>query len=124
VSLSIRILLRSLLNILLVWALSVYLPQYVLVSGGLRAFVTIGALLTLLHLFVQPFLSLATLPLRFFLSFLAFLLVNGAFVWLAVTVASLMKPAIAFAVLGGFVGWMVVILLTGIANWIMRMILR
>jgi putative membrane protein len=124
-SLPLRIALRSILTVTLVWALATYLPQYISITGGLAAFVIIGALLTLMNLLVRPLLDLALIPLRLFASLLAFLIVNGVFVWLTVWMAARMQPdLVTLHIVGGILGWAIVILLIGIANWLLKMILK
>ena len=124
-SLPLRITLRAILNVVLVWAMATYLPQYVAVGGGIAGLVIIGALFTLLNLIVRPILDLVTLPLKLLATLLAFLIVNGAFVWLTERAALLMDPSlVTFRIQGGFVGWVVVILAVGLANWLLKLLVR
>jgi uncharacterized membrane protein YvlD (DUF360 family) len=123
-SLPVRILLRFVLTILLVWALSTYVPQYFLVKGGLPAYVVIASLLTLLNLIVRPLLDLAALPVRLVAHLLALILVNGLFLWIALRIAGWMDPAIVRLSIGsGIVGWIVAMILLGTGNWLLRLAL-
>ena len=125
VSLPVQVLLRFLLTALLVWALSEYLSEYVFISGGFVAYMTIGALLTLMNLLVRPLLKLITLPLKLVATILAIILVNGVFLWITYQIVLLMDPNIAmFEILGGVGGWIVVALILGIANWLMKLVLK
>ena len=124
-SVPVQILLRFLLTVALVWALSEYLSEYVFISGGFVAYITIGALLTLMNLLVRPLLKLITLPLRLVATILAIILVNGIFLWITYHIVLLMDPNIAmFEILGGIGGWIVVALILGIANWLMKLVLK
>ena len=124
-SLPVQVLLRFLLTALLVWALSEYLSEYVFISGGFVAYMTIGALLTLMNLLVRPLLKLITLPLKLVATILAIILVNGVFLWITYQIVLLMDPNIAmFEILGGVGGWIVVALILGIANWLMKLVLK
>jgi putative membrane protein len=120
-----RILLRFVLTILLVWAMAKYLDQYFFVTGGLKAWVVIAALITLMNLFVRPILNVVTLPLRFFATMLAVILVNAVFLWLTVGIVKQMDPTMVLLdIQGGIGGWLVVALVLGFANWLMKMIIK
>ncbi|MEK7218578.1 MAG: phage holin family protein [Patescibacteria group bacterium] len=124
-SLPLRLTLRFALNVALVWALAAFVPQAFALGGGFPASVIIGALLTLMNLVVRPFLDVATLPLKLVATILAFILVNGAFVWLTAWIIQRMDPALgSLQVQGGLPGWLSVILVFGIGNWLMKMLLR
>ena len=80
-SLPARILLRALLNCVLVWVLAKYFFAYFEISGGLTAYVTVGSLLTLMNIFIRPFLEIVTAPIKFFFaSMIAIIIVNGVFI--------------------------------------------
>src|SRR3989338_6700450 len=121
-SLPVQVLLRFLLTVALVWALSEYLTEYVFISGGFVAYIVIGALLTLMNIIVRPLLKLITLPLKLVATILAIILVNGVFLWITYQLILLMDPNIAmFEILGGIGGWIVVALILGIANWLVKL---
>ena len=124
-SLPLQVLLRFLLTVALVWAMGEYLTEYVFISGGFVAYIVIGALLTLMNIIVRPLLKLITLPLKLVATILAIILVNGVFLWITYQLVLLMDPNIAmFEILGGIGGWIVVALILGIANWLMKLVLR
>lgn len=124
-SLPLRIALRALLTVLLVWGLTLYLADYFFVQGGWPGYVIIGALLTLENLLVRPLLDLATMPLKLLATLVAFILVNGVFLWLTVTIASMMDPTlVALQIGGGIGGWIVVMIVLGTANWLMKISLK
>lgn len=120
-----RLLLRFLLTIALVWVLMTRLPQYFALTGGLPAAVAIGALITLLNLFVRPILDIVILPVRILAHLLAFIVVNGVFLWVLTRIAALMDPAVlTLGIKGGIWGWLVVALILGAANWLLRELLH
>ncbi len=120
-----RLALRALLTMALVWLMAKYLPQYLSISGGIAAIIVTGALLTLLNLFVRPLLNIITFPLKLFATIIAIILANAAFLWIVMWVTDRLDPTlIQFDVRGGIVGWVVVSLLLGLMNWILKEILH
>jgi len=124
-SLPLKITIKAILNVTLVWAMATYLDQYFALTGGWRAIVIVGALLTLLNLLVRPILAVLTLPLKIFATILAVIVVNGIFVWLVHLLVLKMDPAIVgLEIFGGVWGWIVVAAAIGFANWVMKEIIR
>ena len=120
-----RILLRLFLTVALVWVLPTLLPQYIQIGGGLFAYILIGITITLLNILIRPILYILTLPLKLFVTILAIILVNGVFLWLLTWLIGMMDPSmVSLAITGGIVGWIVVSLVLGLANWVMKEILR
>lgn len=116
-SLPMRILFNAILTVLLVWAMDALMPQYFDVVGGWAAFVIVGCLVTLLNMIARPILHVLTFPLKLFATILALILSNAAFVWLVVRITSQMDPSLVrLTIAEGFVSWMVVALVLGIAN--------
>ena len=124
-SLPVRLTLRFVLTILLVWGMNIVIDEYMFVGGGWVGYAVIGALLTLLNLFVRPMLDLVTLPLKFLATLLAIILVNAMFLWIVQEISVLFDPNIvSLTMTGGFGGWVVVSLVLGFANWLMKELLR
>ncbi|MFH1444532.1 MAG: phage holin family protein [Candidatus Peregrinibacteria bacterium] len=124
-SLPLKITMKAILNVALVWVMATYLDQYFALTGGWRAIIIVGALLTLLNLLVRPVLAILTLPLKLFATILAVIVVNGLFVWLVHLLVLKMDPAVVgLEIFGGVWGWIVVASAIGFANWIMKEILR
>jgi putative membrane protein len=120
-----RLALKFALTILLVWAMATYMDQYFFVTGGFPAWLIIGALLTLMNMFVRPLLNLITLPLRLLASIVAIILVNAVFLWLTVQIVKQFDPAfILLDIQGGIGGWIVVALTLGFANWLIKHVVR
>ena len=119
-SLPARVLLRALLNIGLVWFMAIQLEAYFFLTGGFQAYVIVGSLLTLLNIFVRPFLALVTLPIKLFATLLAIIVVNGAFVQLVDYAVQRMQPdLVTLEIYGGLWGWIVVATILGVGNWLM-----
>ncbi len=120
-----RIALKAGLNILLVFLMDRYLPQYFAVFGGWAAFVVVGALITLLNFILRPILDILTLPLKLFATVFAIILVNGAFLWLTYQITLRMDPSlIAMTISGGLTGWIVLSVVLGTGNWIIRHVVK
>ena len=109
------------LNVALVWAMSTYLDTYFDLSGGIPALFIVGALVTLLNIFVRPILMIITLPLRLLATILAVIIVNGAIVYLIhLTTLQLDPSFVRLEIFGGIIGWIVVAICFGLANWLMK----
>ena len=120
-SLPARIILRFLGNAALVWVMITYLPQYLSVTGGWFAIIAVGALLTLLNLFLRPILSIVTLPLRLIATLVAAILVNSVFFWVTMFFLQKMDPArVSVTVKGGITGWLAVACIIGFWNWLLK----
>lgn len=120
----IRLLFRFLLTVALVAFIARAWPQYLVVTGGWTAFVTVAALLTLLNLFVRPLLNAVTLPLKLLFTLVAVILVNIVFLFITQAIAALFDPQIAtMTVQGGMTGWIAVAVVLGLGNWAMAKVL-
>lgn len=109
------------LNVLLVFAMSNYLSDYFLLDGGIRAYVIVGALITLLNIFFRPIINLLTLPLKLVATIVAVIIANGIFIYVVKLVTERMDPALVkFSVFGGPWGWIVVAMCFGLANWMLK----
>ena len=120
-SLALKLVIKAVLNILLVYGMHRLIPQYVTVFGGLPAFVILGSLFTLLNLFLRPLLAVISFPFKLVAGLVTSILVNAFFLWVVHEIALRMDPnVVVFAITGGFVGWMAVSLVLGISNWVMK----
>lgn len=119
-----RILLKAVLNTALVYALVRFLPAYLEVTGGLRAFVIIGSLLTLLNLFLRPLLTLITFPFRLVATLFTAILVNAFFLWVVYSLVTRMDPTlVTMLIKGGLTGWLILSIILGLGNWLMKKVL-
>ena len=122
-SLPARILLRALLNIGLVWFMATKMDAYFHLTGGIQGQIIVGSLLTLMNLFVRPVLAVVTLPLKLFATLLAIIVVNGIFVQLTdYIVQHMQEDLVTLEIYGGLWGWIVVAVLLGVGNWIMKVV--
>ncbi|PIR48919.1 hypothetical protein COU80_01925 [Candidatus Peregrinibacteria bacterium CG10_big_fil_rev_8_21_14_0_10_55_24] len=120
-----RVLIKALLNMGLVWLMATYLDQYFQLTGGIAAVIIVGALLTLMNIFVRPILEILTLPLKLFATILAVILVNGGFVWLTMEITQRMDPALVhLEIFGALWGWIVVATAFGAGNWLIKEMLH
>ena len=120
-SLPTRLLLQAVFNVVLVWLMARYLGQYFSLTGGWTAAIIVGALLTLMNIFLRPVLSILTFPLKLFATILAIIIVNGVFVQLISMIVDKMQPdLVTLEIFGGLWGWIVVAFIFGFANWLFR----
>src|SRR3989344_2127111 len=120
----VKLILKAALNIFIVYFLDTKLSQYISVFGGLRAYVIIGALLTLLNIFARPFLNVISLPFKIISMLVTDIAVNALFLWLVYEVTLRMDPnVVILAVTGGVTGWIVVSSGVGVFNWLVKIIL-
>ena len=120
-----KILVKALLNMGVVWLMATYLDQYFQLTGGFAAIVIVGALLTLMNIFLRPILDILTLPFRLFATIIAIIIVNGVFVELIHLIVLQMDPnLITLEIFGGLWGWVVVATAFGFGNWVIKEILH
>lgn len=120
-----RLLMRLLLTIGLVYLLSNFLDQFFFVQGGLIAYIIIGSLLTLMNVIVRPVLNIILLPFKLFMGILVLIAANGFFLWLTERIAERMDPSMVILRIDqGITGWLLIAFVLGLANWVMKAMLR
>lgn len=120
-----RLTIRLVLTIGLVWCLSIFLEQYFFVDGGLAAYIIIGSLLTLMNVITRPILHVVLFPFKLIATLPALMVVNAGFLWLTQYVARMMDPTLVTLVIdGGIAGWILVAVILGLANWVFKEILK
>ena len=119
-----RLFLRFVLTVAVVWAMSTYYGTVFMVQGGITAYVVLGALITLLNILVRPVLEILTLPLKFFAHLLTIIIVNGLLLWLIQTISDNMDSVLSFHIQGGPLEWVIVAVILGFANWVMKELLK
>lgn len=121
---ALRLALKAVGNTALVFGLDKALPSYFAIYGGLPAYITIGSLLTLLNLFLRPLLAIITFPARLLFTLFTTIAVNAFFLWVVYEMSLRMDPDIVMLVVtGGVGGWLVVSIILGFANWVMKHVL-
>lgn len=112
-------------NFFLTWFLVTYFEPFFVLTGGWPGIIVVGSVLTLLNIFVRPILKLATAPLKLFATILAIILVNGVFTQLTVSIVERMDEEIVqLSIEGGLWGWIVVAVILGVGNWVIKTIAR
>lgn len=123
--LPLKLTLKFIFNVVVVYVLANYLGQYFGLDGGIPAMIIVGALMSLLNIFFRPILAILTLPLRFFATFIAVIAVNGVFVYVIQQFTLRMDASIIrLEIYGGPWGWIVVALCFGFANWLLKEMFR
>jgi uncharacterized membrane protein YvlD (DUF360 family) len=118
---AVKLAVRTLINVLLVFAMHTYLSAYITIFGGPPAYVIIGALLTILNLSLRPLLAIITLPFRLFFSLFTSIAVNAFFLFVVYEIALRMDPSIVvMTITGGITGWIIVSCILGIGNWVLK----
>jgi len=118
---ALKLAIKSILNIVLVWTMSLYLNQYFSLSGGIVAAIIVGALITLLNIFFRPILAIILLPLKLFATIIAIIISNGAFIYVVHLATQRMDSSLVqLEIYGGPWGWIVVAICFGLANWVMK----
>jgi len=124
-SLPLRVLIKALLNIAVVWLMTAYLNQYFQLAGGITAYIIVGSLITLLNIFVRPILEILTFPFKLFATIIALIIVNGGFIQLTHMITEQMDPTlVSLEIFGGLWGWIVVACVFGFSNWLIKEILH
>lgn len=120
-----KIIIKTIGNIALVWILATYMKQYFALTGGIPAYIIVGSLLTLLNMFIRPILDIVTLPFKLFATIIAIIIVNGVFVQLTHMIVQNMKPdLVTLEIYGGLWGWTVVAVVFGFSNWVLKEIMH
>lgn len=113
------------LTVGLVWFLSTNVDQYFFLNGGLAAYVIIGSLLTLMNLIIRPLLHIVFAPFHLIFGLIATILMNWLFLWIILKITDQMNPALVqLSFNGGVGGWLILAIILGAANWIIKMILK
>jgi uncharacterized membrane protein YvlD (DUF360 family) len=125
VPLPVILIIKYVLNAAMVWFMASYLGDYFQLTGGLGAYIVVGALLTLMNIIVRPLLHIITLPLKLFATLVAVILTQAVFVQLTVMIVHTMDPAVVtLEIFGGLWGWIVVAVILGLGNWLMKVALK
>lgn len=120
-----RLIMRLLLTILLVYLLSTFIERIFFVDGGLPAYIVIGSLITLMNVLVRPLLHLILLPFKLFMGLIVLIASNALFLMLTERIAVELDPEIvAMNIDGGFGGWLLIAIIFGLANWIFKEVLK
>lgn len=121
---ALRLALKAVGNTSLVYGMDRVMPSYFSVFGGVPAYITIGSLLTLLNLSLRPLLAIVTFPAKLLFTLFTVIAVNGFFLWVVYEISLKMDADLVMLVVsGGIGGWLVVSIVLGLGNWIMKHVL-
>jgi uncharacterized membrane protein YvlD (DUF360 family) len=113
------------LTILLIWVLSNFLERTFFLSGGLKAYIIIGSIITLMNLIVRPILNIVTYPFRLLAGIVVLIVVNGGILWLTQRIVEKMDPSLVrLQIDQGIGGWLLIAFILGFAHWVFKHILR
>lgn len=116
---------RVFINVAIVLFLHASFGTFFVLQGGYQAIAIVALTFTVLNMLVVPVLHVLSLPIKMLAWIVAFILVNAAAVWLTVWfVTALSIPGISLAIGGGIVGWILVSVILGIGNWIVKAVVR
>ncbi len=125
IPLPLKLLVQYALTLLVLWAMTRTLPDYLVIQGSWAALPTVAALVMLLNIFARPILKILTFPLKLFMTIAAVILANGLFLWILEKIADRFDPNVALVMVGGGIGgWLVVALLLGLSNWVLHHIVK
>ena len=100
-------------------------PLFFVLTGGVKAIMFVGLVLSFLNWIIVPILQILSLPIKFFAWFIGFLLVNATALWLTVAlVEALQVEGVSLSIGGGIIGWITLSFVLGFANWLVRKILK
>lgn len=113
------------LTIGLVYLLNNFLDRIFFLNGGLYAYLIIGSLLTLMNMIVRPVLNIIFFPFKLIFGLIGLIAANGLFLWLTERIAERMDPSVVTLTIDqGIGGWILLALILGLANWVMKEVLR
>lgn len=120
-----KIAFRTFINVAAVWFLQAYFASMFVLSGGWQAIAIAGLALTVINWLVVPLLHVLSFPIKMIAWVIAFLLVNAAALWLTIWfIGALDLPGVSLSVDGGIVSWALLSVILGIANWLVKVIVR
>lgn len=120
-SLPMRLTAGFVLTIGMLWGMVVYLPQYFVIVGGIPALVILGALLTLMNIFILPVLNVVSFPLKLLATLITIIALNLLFLWLLTAFAARLDPKfVVLSVQGGVDGWLIVSTVLGVGHWVLK----
>ena len=116
---------RVFINVGIVWFLDAYFPDFFILRGGIQTIALAGLTLTFLNWIIVPVLHVLSLPIKMFAWMVAFLIVNAAALWIAIWFIDMLNiSGVSISIGGGIVGWLIVSVLLGMGNWVVKAVLK
>lgn len=116
---------RVFINVGVVIFLNSYFGSFFVLDGGYQGIAIVGLTFTVLNMLVVPILNVLSLPIKFIAWMIAFILVNAAAIWLTIWfVTSIGIMGVGLAIEGGIVGWVIVSVILGMGNWIVKAVVK
>lgn len=116
---------RVFINVGVVIFLNSYFSSFFALSGGYQGIAIVALTFTVLNMLVVPILNVLSLPIKFIAWMIAFILVNAAAIWLTVWfVTSIGIMGVSLAIEGGIVGWIIVSVILGMGNWVVKAVVK
>lgn len=116
---------RVFINVAIVFFLRSYFGTFFVLQGGYQAIAIVALTFTVLNMLIVPVLHVLSLPIKMIAWIIAFILVNAAAVWLAVWfIAALSIPGVSLSIGGGIIGWILVSVIFGVGNWIVKAVVK
>jgi uncharacterized membrane protein YvlD (DUF360 family) len=120
-----KLLIRLLLTVVLVYLLSTFMDRTFFLSGGLIAYIIIGSLITLMNVIVRPLVNVIFFPFKLIFGLIGLIAANGLILWITEKIAEKMDPSLVVLQIDqGVGGWILLALILGLANWVMKEVLR
>lgn len=113
------------LNSLVLYGVTVYFPNYLIITGGLLAFLIPATLFGLLNAILKPLLKLISLPLMVLSAGFFSLVINAAILYLLEFLVTIFSSfEISFNVQGGVAGYFVtafiLAILDSVVHWLIK----
>ncbi len=116
---------RVFINVGVVIFLTNYFGSFFVLGGGYQGIAVVGLTFTVLNMLIVPILNVLSLPIKFIAWMIAFILVNAAAIWLTVWfVASIGIMGVSLAIEGGIIGWIIVSVILGMGNWVVKAVVK
>lgn len=112
-------------NAMVLWAVSIWFPSYLVISGGILAFLVPGLFLGVLNAIFKPLLKLFALPLIILTAGLFSVVINAFILYVLEFAINVLKIAhVTFDVQGGFFAYVVtgfvLAVMNELAHWLIN----
>ncbi|MBT4936654.1 phage holin family protein [Candidatus Peregrinibacteria bacterium] len=118
-------LLAVIMNALVLWGITQILPDYILIKGGVVAFLVSGLFLGLLNTLIKPLLKLIALPLIVLTAGLFSIVINAFLLFVLEYASNIFTiGGMSFDIQGGFIAYAIVsfvlTVMNEVAHWLIK----